>query len=288
MPIAMPGPVGAPPVGSQITAFYQYELNGLLFGSQTDFMVLKIEGLLGKSDIKTTDLDRQDAWGEFPGRNMYKGRKIVFTIAVLSGQEPNAQISLDALQAAWSIPDLSPPPPPSQLVFYHPWKISGERFYWVYPGRMAVPSDSDGALGLFNVVAELKANDPRSYSMLETVDTFTIATGATTANTQSVNNGDSASPPILNIQGPCTNPQVVNFTDNARAFKMNITLAGSDTLQADFRQRTITKNGIDVSNYMALDSQWWKIQPGSNLIVYARTDSGASSTIAVHHRDCWS
>lgn len=274
-------------VGDLVTTYYQYELNGLLIGSGTDYVTTKVDGLLGKSDVKTTDVDRQDAWGEFPGRDMYKGRKIVFTIDI-KDEFDTAQHNLDALQRAWSIPDVSPPAPAFQMVFYRPWTVAGKRFYWARPGRMGVPSDAELAHGHAVVVAELKANDPRSYSMAQVTDTLTIANTTNSITATLVNNGDTATSPIVTMPGPCINPQIGNANDGGKVFKMLITLTGADTLIIDFRQRTILKNGLDVGNSMALDSQWWKLQPGNNVITYGRNDSSAASAGTVAHRDGWS
>lgn len=286
MPIAVPSS-GVVVVGGQITNYYQYEINGLLLGSRTDFVTTKVEGLLGKSDIKTTDVDRQDGWGEFPGRDLYKGRRIVFTIDIKDDFD-TAQHNLDALQRAWSVPDTSIPALPVQLVFYRPWTIAGQRFYWARPGRMAVVSDAELAMGHAVVIAEIKTNDPRSYSMVQNTDTLTIPTSSNTSSAVVTNNGDTAAAPILTIGGPCINPQIANFNDASKIFKMTISLLAGDTLAIDFRLRTILKNGVDVGNFMSLDSQWWKLQPGINQLVYGRTDFTASSTLQVAHRDTWS
>lgn len=285
MPIAVPSTgVSA---GAAVTKYYQYMLNGLVIGSGTDFVTTKVEGLLGKSDVKTTDVDRQDAWGEFPGRDMYKGRRIIFTIDITDNYD-TAQHNLDALEAAWAIPDTTTPALPTQMIFYRPWTIAGTRFYWVRPGRMAVVSDFDIAMGHATAVAEVKANDPRSYSTTQYTDTLTIANGQASASATSTNRGDTASAPILTFAGPCINPQVANFNNASKIFKMTIVLLPSDTLVVDFRLRTILKNGIDVGNFMSLDSEWWKLQPGQNQLVYSRSDSSAPSTLQVAHLDAWS
>jgi hypothetical protein len=59
-------------------------------------------------------------------------------------------------------------------------------------------------------------------------------------------------------------------------------------LEVDFRLHTITLNGVNRFDLMPADSQWWKLQPGVNVIQYQRTDSGASSTMTLRHRDVWS
>jgi hypothetical protein len=273
-------------VGDLVIANYTYEFNGLQFGHGTDIIVSKADGLLGKGDIKTTDVDRQDAWGTFPGRDMYKERRIVFSLDVVNDIQPNIEQTMSNIQAAWSVPDQSPPAPAMQLVFLRNWPIAGKRYYWVRPGRMAVPSDSDYAFGHAVVMAELKANDPRSYSLVEYSDTYTIANAATSVSGITINQGDSASAPILDIVGPAINPSVQNLTDNGKTFKCNVSLLAGDTLEVDFRQRTLTKNGVTV--YDALDSNWWKLRPGANQITYNRQSAAAPSTMTLRHRDTWS
>lgn len=274
-------------VGDLVTAFQHYEFNGLLLGHGTDYIVTKVDGLLGKSDVKTTDIDRQDAWGEFPGRDMYKGRKIVFTIEVINDINPIEQ-NMASLEAAWAIPDISPPASPYQLVFYRNWPTAGKRFYWGKPGRLAVPSDSDYAMGNAHVIAEIKANDPRKYSLIESSDLYTIPNTGSTFSGFSTNSGDTAMAPILDIVGPFTNPIIQNVTDAGKAFKMSIAGLANDLLEIDMRQRTVTLNGSDVGHNMMLDSNWWKLRPGANQIIYSRSGAGASSTMTLRRRNAWS
>lgn len=279
-------------IGDLVTANFMYEINGIVIGSGTDFITSKVEGLLAKSTIKTTDFDRMDAWGEYPGRDMYQGRKITFTVDVLGLPDPAAvnpiQTNYDNLMKAIAVPDVAPPAPAFQMVFQRAWVVAGKRYAWARPGKSAVTSDSDFVLGHFQVVFELKCNDPRYYSLTEITDAYTIANTTNQISGVTTNSGDTAALPIIDINGPATNPIVANANDGNKSLAVTVTLAAGDLLEIDMRLRSIKKNGVDISGSMTTSSQFWKLQPGANAITYQRTDSGASSLMNLRHRHTWS
>lgn len=301
-----------------VTAYNMYEMNGIVVGHGTDFIVSKVEGLFGKSDTKTTDYDRMDAWGEFPGRNMYKGRTITFTIDILGQPDPAGlnpvQEDYDNLMAALAMPDVPGQANPFELVFWRPWTVPGKRFVYAYPQKVGVVSDSDWVMGHISVVAQIKTNDPRMYALTEVTDTLNMPATSTTISENCQNNGDTAGTPIINLtingltsgqfstlaNANTTYLSFSNTNDSNKSVSIpwSAIVGGYDlyrtnlvnyTFQIDFRQRTMTSNGTDISGYMNPSSMFWKLQPGPNLItVNTGLALPVPATVQILHRDTWS
>lgn len=261
-------------IGDLVDAYGAYEYNGFKFGHATNFIVTKFAGLYDKGTIKTTDYDRSDSWGEYPGRDMYKGKMLTVTIDIVN-ETGTIDQDVDLLRAALAVPDTIAVAPPVPLVFWRNWAYAGKRYIMCRPGQMSMPSDGDLAMGHGVAMCQLKANDPRIYSLITT----TVSIPATVTN-----NGDSAAAPILTVVGPTSGNVVVqNVSDANRGFIMDLTLVGGQTLVVNFAKRTIQLNGINVYGYRNALSKWWKLQPGANVIGYS-----SGGTASLTYSDTWS
>jgi len=259
-------------IGDLVTDYGAYEFNGFKFGHNTNFMVTQFTGLYDKADIKTTDYARKDAWGEYPGRDLYKGKALVATIDIVN-EAGTIDTDVDALRAAWAIPERIGIAAPVPLVFWRNWPYAGKRFIMCRPGRLSLPSDFDLAYGHGTALCELKANDPRIYSLAPT----TVALPGSV-----VNHGDSAAAPVVTIVGPTSGwAAVLNASDDNRLFVLDRALTGAETLVVDFGKRTVLINGSDARQLRDVTSQWWKLQPGTNVITLP--DPAASASLTFNH-----
>lgn len=94
-----------------------------------------------------------------------------------------------------------------------------------------------------------------------------------------VNAGDVVINPQIKIVGKVTNPIITNLT-TGQFVRVNITTTqNTDELIIDMDRRTITLNGGSVLSFRTLDSLWWGLNPGNNIISY--TSSSANDTMAV-------
>lgn len=304
-------------VGDLVTTYNMYELNGIVLGHGTDFIVSKVEGLYGKTDTKNTDYSRMDAWGEYPGRKMYKGRTITFTLDVIGLPDPAAVNGIDAnystLMAALALPDITAQPTPFQLVFYRPWPVAGKRFCWVYPDKAAVMSDSDWTLGHISCPVQLVANDPRHYSLEQYDTTINLAATGESTETSINNQGDSAAMPVINFQftlssaqwatlnGSTANLIIQNINDSSKSVVIPVSAVvgtalstagpggGYYMLSFDMRQMSIKVNGVDISGSINASSRFWKLQPGENMVnINMGVAWPVPVTIDILHYDTWS
>jgi hypothetical protein len=82
--------------------------------------------------------------------------------------------------------------------------------------------------------------------------------------------------PQFKIVGPTTNPTIFNLTEN-KFVKINVTTTNpTDELIIDMYARTVTLNGGSILSFRTLDSTWWGLRTGDNVIQF-NTDGGGDT-----------
>ena len=137
--------------------------------------------------------------------------------------------------------------------------------------------------GLGEALVQLVADDPFFYTPAEATPfnsaidpglliPFTIpAVIATTTNQASFtlsNDGHIASFPTIVINGPCTNPAIINDT-TGETLTVSETVAAGDTLTVDMGNRTaiITSGGGAETNVLgSVSGTWWDLELGANAV----------------------
>ena len=114
-------------------------------------------------------------------------------------------------------------------------------------------------------------------------------------NVDAVNAGTLSTPPLIVVQGGCTNPVVYNDTVNGvmavGTSAQPLTLAPGATLTIDTRNRLVYL-GSDPTNtrYNYVDfsrSSWWLLAPGDNHLRYAPDTATGASTATVSWNDAY-
>lgn len=108
---------------------------------------------------------------------------------------------------------------------------------------------------------------------------------ATTDQVELVNNGNRDTPVVFVIQGPATNPFIINDTLGLN-LKFNITLGENDTLTVDTANHTIVLNGSANRRGVLEEPNWFLLRPGSNFIRF-RADTVGPATLLTSWRDAW-
>lgn len=86
--------------------------------------------------------------------------------------------------------------------------------------------------------------------------------------------GDAGSPVQIKFYGPSTNPVIRNNTTN-EFIKVNRTLDATDVLFIDTGSKEVTINGVNVFNWIDINSTFWKLHEGANEIEYT-ADAGVA------------
>jgi len=114
------------------------------------------------------------------------------------------------------------------------------------------------------------------------------AAGSGSSVSNIVTYGNAPAVPRFRIDGPITNPTILNNT-TGKQIKLNYTLGAGAYLIVNARDHTIKLNGAtDV--YSALDfanSTWWNLQAGTNDVRLLSTTFTAPAALTTYWRDSW-
>lgn len=103
-----------------------------------------------------------------------------------------------------------------------------------------------------------------------------------------VNSGTAPSFPRLRIDGPITNPRVLNNT-TGEELRLIYDLAVAEWLEVDMKRRTVLLGGT-ANRYSAVEfpaSVWWALQPGNNDIRLNATAASGGAQVTVYWRHAW-
>lgn len=270
--------------GDLITIPNQFEYNGLLLGKKTIYQYDNVDGLLSPPAVLSRDLVRQDADGNFPGRDTYGPRYVTFDVnvdsvpATIIDDIRSATTALKVRHEAWDV-----------LPFVFQLDDGdGKKFCWMRPRNSNFKLTYPVHTGYVKGAVQLIGHDPRYYSINETMAFVNVGIGATVGNLDITNLGNYDSGPIVEITGPATNPRITNPQDGGRTIKTNIVVPAGKVLSIDMRLRLMILDGASVPpGTIRNDSQWWRLQPGVNHLVMNRDDSAALAIFAVKYRDTW-
>lgn len=100
------------------------------------------------------------------------------------------------------------------------------------------------------------------------------------------NNGDVDTPVVIVFQGPAINPQVTNQT-TGQFIRVNSELGDNDelTISTAFGQKYVKINGNDAFGYIDLESTFWQMVPGENLLSYSSNNDSIKTKVSVSWRN---
>lgn len=103
-----------------------------------------------------------------------------------------------------------------------------------------------------------------------------------------VNAGDVDTWPRFRIDGPITNPEIINFT-TGQTIKLTYVLNAGEWLDV-YPERGVILLGGTADRYGAYDfalSEWWQLQPGNNDVRLLAAAFGAGAKVTVFWRHAW-
>jgi len=109
--------------------------------------------------------------------------------------------------------------------------------------------------------------------------------GATPSGTVATNAGNRPTPVEFVITGPIENPIITNST-NGHTLSFTITLAASETLVVNTRDRTVLLNGSSNRRNTLTNPDWFFLDPGVNQIFFGG-QNGTSATLGISFRSAW-
>ena len=101
-----------------------------------------------------------------------------------------------------------------------------------------------------------------------------------------INSGDVETPIRLEVTGTATNPKILKRL-TGEFIKVNRTLATDDTLviTTDFGNKRVEQNGVNVFNYIDLNSTFFSLDVGDNVIELITDDVTDNANIKISYRN---
>lgn len=94
-----------------------------------------------------------------------------------------------------------------------------------------------------------------------------------TTPTVAVNSGDLVIYPQFKITGKVKNPRIINRSTN-KFVQINVTTtSATDVLIIDMNQRTVTLNGGSILSFRTLNSTWFGLELGNNVVEFTSEGS---------------
>lgn len=268
--------------GDLVTANEQYEWGAVLMGDSTTtpWVVSRTEGIRSQPELASSHTDRTDDHGGFPGPSFLKPRWISLELAGRRNAVDASTYTFEKLCAACYPVDDVPGAYPTLLPFVFQLPVWGKRQVMCRPERR----DFEVNAGVYSGHVSLWCPDPRLYTFTETTTTITLAIGATTGSATVAPGDDFNTPPIIEIQGPATNPRIAS-TAWARTMAFDLILTAADTLIIDVAKKTITLAGVDRYDVRRTDNQWFNLKPTDTLTVSRSSgNTGAAAQFRFKHR----
>lgn len=97
-----------------------------------------------------------------------------------------------------------------------------------------------------------------------------------------VNKGDVNTPVKIEFIGPATNPSVTNET-TGEVIQINRELGADDilTISTEFGKKYVRINGDNAFHYIDLDSSFWSLVPGENILSYKSNNDSINTRVKV-------
>lgn len=255
----------------------------------------KVTGL-DSAPYRTTERDWEGNDGGFMDAEFEKGRSVILDGTVYSDTD-DIESFLDDLKANYA-------PNTTLQNFYFKSPGVSERLLFVKPLGCRYDWDELRRLGQASIQFSMFAEDPRIYDSTElsvsvplgaVVYTgfdfdldFDFGFGGTSSTTDQVVieiGGNRPTPPTFVIEGPVTNPRILN-DDTGAELEFIITLDTGDTLTIDTKYKTVRLNGTANRRSSLVAPDWFFLEPGTNTLRY-RAEAETASTLTIYYRNAW-
>jgi len=277
--------------GDLVTQPWQVELNGLLMGAGSSYVVAAFDPWSAPM-IRPADAPRSQRHGIYTGRDWLSERMVELQLRVAASTDAAEQAARRALAGAWK-PSADGVPVP--LV----WMEDDGVDYVLFGAARGVET---ALAPTMPSVCRFVASDPRIYRLqlrsassgLPTItggltfpasSPFVFGTAGTGGLLNATNAGTIETPWRVTFTGPLVAPQL-SHTGQALTLAFTGTLAAGETLVVDSAARTVLLNGT-TSRYSWLTSlsSWWTLEPGPNTLQFAAA-SGTGS-VSISYRDAY-
>lgn len=253
---------------------------------------------LDSAPFRTTTRDHEGDDGGFMDAEFEKSRDIILG-GTIYGDTGTLESYLDSLKANWG-------PGSTQVPLYVKAPGVTERMLYVKPLGLKYNWATSRRTGQIDVQFGAYAEDPRIYDAVQVEQTLslgaTIYTGfgfnigfnfgfggiSTTTDAYLVTpGGNRPTPPLFIINGPVSDPRILNDTVSKEMIFQGLTLAVGETLVVDPKNKTAKLNGVTNRRNTLLAPTWFYLLPGSNTLRFRASSSDPAATLIVRYRPAW-
>jgi hypothetical protein len=245
-----------------ITRDGQYEVDGLLMGKGTGYVVDQVIGLGGAPATKTVDRNKEHDDGSWAGVDRFEPREVVMAVGLDGDLDEAAYEALITDLGAVMIPR-------AQAIVFRYQRFGRIRRLYGRPRGFVLPWDDDFFLGAGRAALRFEFPDPVIYSDEE------VSEGPTSGAFDVENEGNYPVWPVIT-------------TDAGGDFVFTNTTTGEAVVledlpsaaAIDFQNRTVFTVVGDDDEYGTVQPSpdWWQVQPGVNAL-----DFTGSATITFRH-----
>lgn len=278
--------------GALITAPWQIEMNGLLMGATTDYVVRAFDPW-AMPVVRTSDSQFAGQHGVRPGADWLGERAVAVSILIRPSTDAVEQAARRTLAGAWR-------PITSQARVGLWWMEDDGNKYVLFGKPRATGSTVAPTLP---TEARFLATDPRIYSAsLKTLSAglptvsgglsfpasapFVFGSAGSGGSIAATNDGTIEAPYVAVFTGPLVAPTLTH-TGQARTLSLSgASLAAGETLVLDSAARTVLLNGSSSRfSWLSSLSQWFTLEPGANALQFNAASGSGSCQVAF--RDAW-
>lgn len=269
--------------GDQLSRDGEYQLADTLFNGaavvhDAGYLVSNVDGLFGSAEVRTNDVPRQSDHGVISTQEYLGARIVTADLKVMGSSKADYENRRLTLGALFN---------PTGTIQTFAYRRNGVvRLIFAKPRQLALPTENDHVL-LSEGSFQLYAPDPRHYESGESQVNASIAAGVSSVGLAPNNVGTFWTWPLIEIDGPVTNPRLANAQDANRQIKIDHVLAAGQTMVIDQAKRTVTVGGVDVFSSVRTDNQWIHLWPGVNNLTFSRTGTTGTTPIRVKFRSAW-
>lgn len=252
-------------------------------------MVTDVKGL-GLPSPRSSIFERANRHGAVDHTRYHQGRILSIEGVVWGDDSVSPWDTFDELKEHFALSSL-----PEKILTF---RLKGRVDEMLAKVKIASPIDDSMAPGHIRWAVTLFSADPRIYGAVLRSSQYNPAGSVSNGGVAMpldfplqfsntglsgflvVNGGQFASPPILKIHGPVSNPIVYNIS-TGQSIQIVASLGASDEVVIDVVNRTVLLNGSSRPDIFSASSSWWELQPGTNSLQLSGSGmSGGSNEIS--------
>lgn len=272
-----------------LTQDYQLQLNNLLMGSGTSYLIAAADGLRGVAPTRAADTQVIGRSGVIVGLDLLDARTIELEVLIIGTSASDLETKVTALVTA------AKPGVTHQLTYRAGGNV--QRSTSVRVRQVSSPFEvSDQAGRMARVSLQLLAPDPRWFAAEQSLTTaVTASLGGRTypltyprvytagAPLSVVNSGNADADWTATLTGPLNSASIL-LVETGQMLTYNGAIPSGSSVVLSPQSRTVTLNGVSAFQNLDVTSEWFQLAPGTSTM---RLLGSGTGTLTISWRSAW-